>query len=164
MLRFFTIWTNLLVAAAFTATALGRAGRIGPRAMAGLSLSIMLVGIVFKLLLAGFSPHAFALGNLLLHTVSPIAVPAFWLAFVPKGRLRVADPFWWTLYPLAYLAYALLRGDLDGRYPYPFLDVAVLGWGGMTANALAIGVAFLAAGLFAVWIDRLLGRSPMEPA
>jgi hypothetical protein len=160
MLRFFTITTNLLVALTFTAIALGGARQIGPRALAGLSLSIMLVGIVFKLLLARLSPPGFALGNFLLHTVAPIAVPAYWLGFVPKGRLRIADPFVWTLYPLAYLAYALLRGQFDGRYPYPFLDVAEIGWSRMAINALAIGASFLVTGLFAVWIDRILSRLP----
>ncbi|NJK89340.1 MAG: Pr6Pr family membrane protein, partial [Myxococcales bacterium] len=35
-------------------------------------------------------------------------------------------PFWLT-YPLAYCAYALLRAEVDGIYPYPFLDVAAEG-------------------------------------
>lgn len=157
MLRFFTILTNLLVAGIFTALAAGLPRDLDPRLLAGLSLSIMLVGVVFRLLLEGSAPSP--LGSILLHRVTPVGVPAYWLAFVPKGRLRWRDPVLWTLYPLAYLAYVLGRGQLDGRYPYPFLDVARIGWSQMASNALAIGTSFLVTGLFVIWADHILGRA-----
>jgi hypothetical protein len=114
--------------------------------------------VVFRLILEGGSPHGLGLGNVLLHRVTPVLLPAFWLIFVPKGRLKLADPLLWTLYPLAYLVYVLVRGHLDGRYPYPFLDVSRIGWDRMTINAAVIGAGFLATGVFVVAVDRMLGR------
>jgi hypothetical protein len=158
LLRFFTITTNLAVAMVLTGVAAGLGRAATPRRLAGLSLSILLVGIVFRVLLEGVAPGGSGLGNLLLHRATPILVPVYWLVFVPKGRLRVADPLIWTLYPLAYLLYALVRGGLDGRYPYPFLDVSRIGWNRMAINALVIGAGFLATGYFAWAVDRIAGR------
>ncbi len=162
MLRYFTITTNLAVAVAFTALMAGLPPRAVPRTLAGLSLSILLVGIVFKLMLEGLFTHGLGLGNLLMHRATPILVPIYWLVFVPKGRLRAADPFVWLLYPLAYLAYALWRGAVDGRYPYPFLDLARIGPHGVAANAVVIGAGFLFTGFFCVWVDRMLGNRDCE--
>jgi hypothetical protein len=58
--------------------------------------------------------------------------------------------------PLAYFPYALARGALDGRYPYPFIDVGTLGWARVLGNAAAIAAAFLIAGYALVWLDRRL--------
>ena len=162
MLRYFTITTNLAVGVAFAALAAGLPPRACARALAGLALSILLVGVVFRLLLEGVSAHGSDLGNLLMHRVTPVAVPAYWLACVPKGRLRVTDPLLWLLYPLAYLVYALVRGAVDGRYPYPFLDLAAIGPTRVAADAGVIGAGFLFTGFFCVWIDRTLGRRTRE--
>lgn len=43
------------------------------------------------------------------------------------------------IYPLVYFAYILLRGDLLAAYPYPFIDVASLGYPQVFINAGGIG-------------------------
>jgi hypothetical protein len=49
---------------------------------------------------------------------------------------------------------------VDGRYPYPFMDIGKLGVGPTLFNAAAIALAFIVAGLAMVWLDRrLLGRT-----
>ena len=50
MLRYFTIITNLLVVALFGGVALGR--KAGANAMLTITLSIIMVGIIYRLLLA----------------------------------------------------------------------------------------------------------------
>ncbi|MET0249332.1 MAG: Pr6Pr family membrane protein [Sphingobium sp.] len=156
--RFFTIWTNLLVALVFAVIALGR--RVPARIIGGLLLSILLVGIVYGLLLHGLQVHAGAgiVANALLHQVTPIAVPLWWMLFAVKGDLRRADPWLWALYPLAYFAVALVRGAMEGRYPYFFLDIARFGAGQVALNALLIGLCFVAAGYALLWLDRRLSR------
>lgn len=156
--RFFTIWTNLLVALIFAALALGR--RVPDRIIGGLLLSILLVGIVYGLLLRGLQVHAGAgiVANALLHQATPIAVPLWWMSFAAKGRLRRSDPWIWALYPLAYLVVALGRGAVEGRYPYFFIDVGRFGAGQVALNALLIGLCFVAAGYVLVWLDGRLAR------
>jgi hypothetical protein len=155
MLRFFTILTNLAIAVVMTTIAAGRPAR--PSLLAGLSLWILLVGIVYGLLLrnvamGGHSP----LANMLMHLATPVAVPIFWLAFAPKGRLRRRDPWLWAAFPLAYFAYAMVRGAIEQRYPYPFIDVAKIGWLHTSINSLAIAAAFVAAGYGLLRLDRRL--------
>jgi len=158
MLRFFTILTNVLVAIVFTAAALGAKRAARPFLLGGTTLAILLVGIVYFLLLRGLLELSAGalLADTLLHMVTPALVPLWWLAFAPKGGLRPRDPLLWALLPLAYFAYALARGAADGRYPYPFMNVAALGWGQTLVNGLAIAAGFLVAGLLLVRLDRAL--------
>jgi hypothetical protein len=160
MLRFFTIVTNTLVAIVFGGVAVVRQPTHFHRLVAGTVLSIVLVGIVYALLLRGLvalNGSAWA-ANFLMHIVTPVAAPLYWLLFAPKGWLRYTAPWRWGLLPAGYLAYALTRGVFDGRYPYPFLNVARIGWAQTAVNCLTIGVAFIAAGFFFVWLDRRLAR------
>lgn len=152
--RFFTILTNFGLAIAMTWVASG--GRLAAAMLGGLTLAILLVGIVYALLLQGLhllSGNAL-LADVLLHKVSPIVMGLWWLLFAPRGRLRWAAPLWWTLYPLAYVAYAVTRGQMDGRYPYPFIDIARIGWLQAALNAGGIALGFILAGLLLVWVDR----------
>jgi len=156
--RFFTIISNLAVAVAMTRIALG--GRVSPFVLGGLTLAILLVGIVYLILLRGLHPLSgpALLANHLLHYVSPVAMAAYWLLFVPHGRLRWSDPLLWMLFPLTYFIYAIARGEIDGRYPYPFLDAGKIGLGQTVINGLAIAAGFIPFGLAVVWLDRRLGR------
>ena len=156
---FFTITTNLLVAVVFTEIALARTALTSPSILAGTTLSILLVGVIYGLLLHGSTELSggSAVANVLMHMVTPVLVPLFWIAFAPRGRLVWRDPLLWALYPLAYLAYALLRGAFTAKYPYPFINVVALGWSRTALNAALIAVAFLLSGFAIVGIDRRLG-------
>jgi hypothetical protein len=156
---FFTITTNLLVAAVFTAIAADRTVLGTDWVIAGTVLSILLVGVVYALLLHGVVElsGSSAVANVLLHMVTPVVVAMFWILFVRKGRLRWRHPLLWAIYPLAYLGYALVRGGLTDKYAYPFLNVVTLGWARTAINALCIAAGFLLAGYVVVWIDSHAG-------
>lgn len=158
LLAYFTIMTNLLVAVLFTAIAARRPTFDVTWILAGTTLSILLVGVIYALLLSRLYhlTGGAAFSNVLLHQGTPSLVPLFWLAFARKGRLSFRDPILWGIYPLAYLFYALARGAKSGRYPYPFIDVARLGWARTSLNAALIGLSFLVAGWALVLLDRWL--------
>lgn len=160
MLAYFTVMTNLIVAVLLTGVALGRPAFAAPRLAAGATLAILLVGVVYHLLLTGLRELSGGdvLADRLLHSVTPLVTPLYWLAFVPRGALTRRDPLGWALYPLAYFGYALARGAATGRYAYPFLDVRALGWPRTGVNAVAIALGFMVAGYAMVWLDRRLGR------
>jgi hypothetical protein len=167
LLWYFTITTNLLVAIVFTGIALGRESFAGSSLLGGTTLYILLVGVIYNLLLHGLQELSggSAIANILLHMVTPILVPIFWLIFAKKGELTRRDPLLWAIYPLAYLFYALIRGEVTHRYPYPFMNVNELGVGRTSVNALLIAVAFLVASWLFVWLDSVLSRRiPQPPA
>jgi len=151
--RFFTILTNLLLALIMTWVATG--GRVSASALGGMTLAILLVGVIYATLLKGLfhlSGSALLADNLL-HKASPVAMGLWWLLFAPKARLRWKAPLLWTAYPLVYFAYVIARGHFDGRFPYPFIDVARIGWSQTALNAGGIAFGFILAGLAMVWID-----------
>jgi len=164
LLRFFTIWANILVVLTLGAIAMGRA--VSPRVIGGMLLSILLVGIIYGLLLRGLLSLSGGalLADALLHKVTPLLVPLWWIGFAAKRRLGRRDPWIWAIFPAAYLPYALLRGLAEGHYAYPFINVAKLGIGQVAINAVLIAIGFVAAGHALVWIDRRFSARPSPPA
>jgi hypothetical protein len=160
LLLFFTILTNLGLAVTFTGVALGKPSFGAPSLLGGVTLSILLVGVVYSLLLAGTAvlTGGDRFANVIMHYAMPILTPVFWLIQAPKGGLRTRDPLIWAAYPLLYLAYALVRGGIEGQYPYPFLDVGKFGWAATASNAAGIAAGFLIAGYLMIWLDRRLAK------
>ena len=151
--RYFTILTNLMVAMTKTWVAIGR--RASAEVLGGLTLSIILVGLVYLALLQGLhhltgSAH---IADILLHKVSPVLMSLWWLHFAPRGKLKWSAPILWLFYPAIYLACALVRAYSDTHYPYRFIDVGHIGWLQTALNAGGIALGFLIAGLALGWID-----------
>lgn len=160
LVRFFTILTNGLLAIVFANIALRGIRVLPPQVLAGSVSAIVLVGVVFALLLQDARPlaGASAAADFLLHKATPVLALIFWLVYAPKGRLAWRDPLDWSLYPLAYLIYALIRGYFEGIYAYPFIDVAANGWPQVLVTAVVIAVGFIGAGQLMVLLDRRLAR------
>lgn len=181
VLSFFTIWTNILVAAVFALSAARtwqRRPDVAPLWRGGVLLFILITGLVFHLVLDNpSSPFnvaaeldrltgAKAVANQLLHTVTPLGAALDFLLLTAPRTLRPRHAAQWLAYPLAYVTFALVRGALlapgtKGRYPYPFLDVARYGYAGVAPNAAVLGLAFYALGLALVAADRFRGASPL---
>ncbi len=160
MARYFTILTNLIVAIVFTGMALGKAKFIGPSLLGGTTMAIVLVGVVYHVLLRGLLELSGGakLADTILHYVTPISVMAFWLFLAPKGALTRRDPPLWTAYPIVYLVYALVRGQAEKVYAYPFLNVYDHGWLQVAITSMVMFCAFLAGGFALVWADGALAR------
>jgi hypothetical protein len=58
------------------------------------------------------------------------------------------------VYPAVYLVYILARGAVSRVYPYPFVDVNVLGYGGVLVRAAMFLLVFLGMGLIVVTVGR----------
>lgn len=159
LLRFFTILTNLAVGMVWAWLALRGREAVSPLVQGGAMLAIMLVGLVYNLVLEPMpQPNWWsALGDDVHHFWVPLAVPLWWLAFTPHRTLNWRAALIWALYPLAYCAYAVTRAAVEGiAVPYFFMDTAALGWPAALQNMAMIAVAFVAAGLIAVALDRRL--------
>ena len=117
-------------------------------------IMILVTCLVYNFLLAKeytvaeyfLTPH-----NLLLHLILPIMFIVHWAVFCEHGRLRWFHPLLCTVMPLIYVVVILVRsvimhGKSSFLYPYFFLDVDELGWGGVIGWVAVLLVAFVAIG------------------
>ena len=155
---FFTIQSNILaVAALFALVLVPRERRTplfdGARSAAVLYMTI--TGVVFALLLAGLQEDlqtSASWVDFVLHKLMPVVLVADWFVDRPRHRL----PWWtvlaWLAYPLAWFGYTLVRGAQADWYPYPFVDVSELGYGGVLARSVVLAAAFAGAGAALLWV------------
>lgn len=162
---FFTVLSNTLAASVLTCALNLRISRgqqflLRPWVGTAIAASMLLVGLAYSLLLRHlWHPQGWQwLADELLHDVMPLLFLLYWLGCVPKGSLRLGHMGLWTIYPLLYFAYLLLRGDLLGLYPYPFINVDKLGYPQVFINALGILLGFVLVSLVLLGVDRWLGR------
>ncbi|WP_158880650.1 Pr6Pr family membrane protein [Rhodanobacter sp. L36] len=170
-LGFFTVLTNLLVATALSADALGMDDRLGrffrrPGVTTAIAANIAVVMLTYNTLLRQlWQPQGWNLvADLLLHDVMPAVFLLFWWFAVPKDTLRLRQLGGWLLYPLGYLLYALIRGAVTRWYPYPFLDVNTLGYPSVWLNAAGVALVFIVMALLLLGLAHLQRRGSKRPS
>lgn len=159
MARFFTILTVLLVAISFALAATLWDG-VYPPWLAALTLSMVLVGSVYHLLLSDlvtFTGLGFWADHGL-HTGLPLACLLWWLTHAPKRGLIYVDLPIFALWPSVYMAYALWRGGRDGVYPYPFMDLTTLSGVSVATNLAILLLVLLLGGMIMILIGRYADR------
>ncbi|MBF4634898.1 Pr6Pr family membrane protein [Agreia pratensis] len=133
--------------------------------MATLTYAIITAG-VYNLLLRNVPYNGFqglSWPNEVIHVWIPILIVLDWL--ISPGRPALS---WRTLrivmiYPVAWLAYSLLRGAVsNGIYPYPFLDPATAGWGSVIAYIVALSIVLLGLAALAIVYSRRVGREAIR--
>jgi len=159
---YFTILSNLLVAVSTTARLLAPSGNIGRffsriTTYSAICLYITIVGLVYSIALRKiWNPQGQQLiADRLLHDVIPLLCLLNWIIFTPKRQLTWKNVLPWLLFPAAYLAYTLIRGNSTGWYPYPFIHAGELGYGKVALNAAMVLVAFIAVGTMLIAINRM---------
>lgn len=162
---FFTVLTNLLVAAVLTAVVARPKNRLGrflerPAIQAAFVVYIIVVGAVYNLMLRKlWHPEGWQkVADEIFHDLIPVAYTVYWLLWAPKGHTAWIDAIRWLGYPLAYGVYSLIRGAIIGAYPYPFLNVNRLGYPQVLFNMLMLTVAMIGLGSVVIAIDHWLGR------
>jgi hypothetical protein len=172
-LSFFTVLTVLVVALVTTASATtpvvpGERDSFlkRPGTMTAVAVYIFVVGLVYSLFLRSvWDPTGLnKVADAALHDAVPVLYVVYWLIFVPKKNLRWVQPFYWLIYPLAYFLYALVRGEITGKYPYWFADPTVLGYPRTFANSALLVIGFLVLGEVAVSVGRLPGSREQRNA
>jgi hypothetical protein len=137
-----------------------------PGTMTAVAVYIFVVGLVYSLFLRSvWDPTGLnKVADVALHDAVPVLYVVYWLIFVPKKNLNWTQPFYWLIYPLAYFAYALVRGEITGKYPYWFADPTVLGYPRTFANSALLLIGFLVLGEVAVSVGRLRGSREQRNA
>ncbi|MCE3554341.1 Pr6Pr family membrane protein [Pseudonocardia sp. RS11V-5] len=157
---FFTILSNLLVG--IVHVRLAADPERDSRAMRVLLLdavvAIAVTGIVYNLVLAQTAnPQGLhEVADVLCHMITPLLAVLGWLLFGPRGLVDRNVVLLSAVYPLAWLAFTLVRGAVIDWYPYPFLDVVAHGYARVAINCLVVALLFVGLGFGALALDRRL--------
>ena len=153
---FFTILSNLIGVAAFV-WLLARGGRPRSRGLellrgaAAVYLTVTFFVVIF--LLSGVDVQLQLVWvDVVLHKIFPIVVVLDWVLDPPRTRLSLRDGLLWLAFPLIWTGLTLIRGSIDGWYPYPFLNPVNGGYGtvAVTVVAVTIGFGLIAAATIAI--------------
>jgi hypothetical protein len=166
LLSFFTILTNLLVALCFSFLWLKPQSGLGkfftkPQTRSALTIYIVVVGAIYNIILRFlWNPQGLQkVVDEMLHSIIPILFLVYWFVAVPKNNLQWKNIWAWLIYPLAYFAYTLVRGELVGWYPYPFMDVNKLGYSDVLINSFFITSFFVVLSFILVAIAKWMSKN-----
>ena len=161
---FFTIQSNIIAVAVLFLLVLvpsERRSSLFEGVRGGAVLYIAITGVVFAVLLAGLQEElqtTIPWVDFVVHKLMPVALVADWLVDPPRHRL----PWWtvaaWLAYPLAWITYTLVRGEIVDWYPYPFVDVSKLGYGGVLGRSVGLTVGFAVAAAALLWLGNRRAR------
>ena len=162
---FFTIDTNIIVAVCFSFIFLGSKTRLGrffskASTVTAITVYITIVGIVYNVILRSeWDPQGMQkIVDELLHSVIPALFIIFWLVFVPIEQLKWKNAFPWLIYPVVYMAYAIIHGAITKFYPYPFVDVNKLGYNKALLNAGGVLLIILLLSLSLIATGKLMRK------
>jgi hypothetical protein len=121
---------------------------------------LALTGIVFMVLLVDpelrFRYHIDEPSDQL-HKVMPVFLLVGWLLYPPRHPIRVVNALWWTVPPLAFCAYSLIRGPMVDWYPYDFLDPDEQGgYLGVSLYVLGMTIGFLLFSALVLWLGNTM--------
>ncbi|RNI25087.1 Pr6Pr family membrane protein [Flexivirga caeni] len=160
---YFTIQSNVIVAVVLATATVIRLRGAAPgwldQLRGAATVYISITGVVYALLLSNVDVNTpLPWANVVLHYFVPVATVVDWLVDLPERVIELRWALVWLAYPLAYLAYTLLRGQLVDWYPYPFLDPRPHGYGHVAVMSCCVA---LAAAVFVALVaaaTRLPGR------
>jgi hypothetical protein len=166
LVGFFSYFTILSNSAAVVALAVGGIALLTyrpgvPDSVRGAVVAYMTVtGIIYAVVL-----QQAAEGQLqpwiddVVHRLLPAFVFVDWLAVPTHRPLSFQAVRSWLVFPLAFVAYSLIRGPFVRWYPYPFLDPQIAGYAHVAAQTFVIGLVIAAVCFAVVWLGRLTRRA-----
>lgn len=145
---FFTIQSNLIGVAAFVwLLVVGRRPRSRAlelvRGASAVYLTVTFFVVIF--LLSGVDVQLQLVWvDVVLHKIFPVIVVLDWILEPPAARMGAREILPWLVFPLAWTVLTVVRGALDGWYPYPFLDPANGGYGQVAVVVVGVLIGFVA--------------------
>ena len=109
-------------------------------------VGITITGLVYNIMLRSlYHPNLSILRitTECLHVVIPILGIIGWLFFEPHHKLTKRAMGYAVIPPIIYISYIFLRGVLTGLYPYPILNINLIGYIQVLINIAIITLLFL---------------------
>lgn len=163
LFSYFTIQSNIIVAFVLAIAGVMRLKGPEPRWLeltrGAATVYISITGVVYSLLLSNVDVNtALPWANVVLHYVVPVAMVVDWLLDLPERRIEFRSALAWLGYPIAYLAYTLIRGPIVQWYPYPFLDPRPHGYGFVAVMSVFVALSAAVFVALVAGATRLPGR------
>ncbi len=159
LFSFYTIQSNIIVIITLLVSVFSQKSKKLDDYRGQATLYIVITGVIYHLLLRGVDVQLnTAWINLALHTVAPLYVLIDWLWDPPAKNMPAKHAVSWLGFPAAYAVYTLVRGELTGWYPYPFIDINEIGYARFLLNAFLMLVAFYAMAILVSWLPNLSRR------
>ena len=161
---FFTILTNLLVGIYFSILINSNNFKASffykLFSVTSVTIYIFIVGLVYQIALRHiWQPTGLQrLVDELLHSIIPVLVVLYWYFYENKNNLKYSDVWFWLIYPIVYLIFILIRGQISGYYPYPFVNIPVIGTSGAAINIVILIVTFGIISLIFVKIAQIIAK------
>ncbi len=120
------------------------------------TLYITVTFVIFALLLSIFyQPTGFeAFMNLVVHYIVPIAFIIDWLLTEKDIKYKWTYLLYFMAYPLCYLVFSQIYGDITRNYLYYFLDISTLGGLAFALYVIFLIAFFIAVGSLYIAINR----------
>ena len=122
----------------------------------------LVTAAVYNVLLRGLPPTGFVgvqWPNEVMHVWIPVFIALDWL--LSPGRARLGWKRLWLVvsFPIAWCAFTLIRGAVDGWYPYPFIDpTGDGGYPSVFGYILALSALMIGLGAACIAISRFGAR------
>ena len=118
------------------------------------TVSMIIVGVVYHALLGDSAVDPQDIGyewpripNLVIHTWAPVAVVVDYFMSIKSAVPKWRKALWVIVYPLVWLTFSIVRGLLDGWWPYWFINPnSEIGVSGMITYIVIIATAFVTLG------------------
>jgi hypothetical protein len=118
------------------------------------TVSMIIVGVVYHALLGDSAVAPEDIGyewpripNLVIHTWAPVAIAIDYLLSIRGAKPRLRKALWVVVYPLIWLFLSIIRGLVDGWWPYWFINPGSEGGVvGMITYILLIAGGFISLG------------------
>lgn len=140
------------------------------RIKGGVTMAITITFLVYHFLLSPYVKHDdyWNIRNFIVHYIVPLSFIFDTLILDPKKQYRWYLPFYWTLFPLIYFAFALMNGlvfklavpgSVDSPYPYYFINLSKYGISGVAQNSLFIFIGYIIVGYILYLLKYFIGKS-----
>ena len=162
VLVFFTIQSNIIVGVSSLLLAVRQERPSTSFSVLRLTgvVAITITGLVYHAVLRNlFDLESWGLvADNVLHTIVPVMAVAGWLMFGPRDRMSQRIARIAVIFPVIWLGFTLVRGEIVGFYPYPFIDVGRLGYAKVAINCVWLAILYFGVASAFVALDRWLGR------
>lgn len=158
----FTIESNLLLVVVLAVGAVSVRNRLPAwwdDVRGAVAFFLVMTGLVYAILVAPpgeLFRWDIVWTNLVLHRIAPAFALADWIWVTMTRRSGWGRPLAWLIFPVLYLVYTWIRGDIAQWYPYDFLDpLGPGGWPQVLSMSAQVLVAFLAVAVVMHVIGRM---------